>query len=263
MFFKCELKKLRQLKSMLLARIRCEHVLSVLPEQLAYKIDNCDEAAALKAAEVNLENAKKTAAEYKKKKIRTTTIVAAIISLIATAAVAILFFQASPLHTAIAIVVGTAVLTLIIHLIAKAIIKKGRAKNENEIAACEAELALAAEAFEAAKVRIEAEIQRQIAYYENLLNNPYNGIKVMIKRATVVHDDDKEYNAVCQIIWCFEHKYARSVKEAKQWIELAKHSRYVRQRLDKLNLSPCDEQHIETNANEGKDFSAEIPEAED
>lgn len=254
MFFICELRKLRQLKEALLARFRCEKILEALPSQLEPRIDGCAELAALKVAEENLEIQKKIDAENRKKRLRKTTIVAGIISLIVSIVVALLL-GASTLPTILVVVGGTVLLTLIIHLIAKAIIKKSRAKNADEILACEAELALATEAFETAKIRIEEELQAEIAHYQDLLNK----LNAMIKKNTVVHDSDKNYNTVCQIIWCFEHKYAYSVKDAKQWIARANHSKYVRARLDELTLAPQDEADIELNATEGKDYSEEIP----
>lgn len=262
MFFNCELKRLRKLKSALLARYRCERVLAALPEQLNYRIDNCEEAAELKLAEENLETQKRIDAANRKKKLRTTTLVTAIISLAATLVVALLL-SLTILPAALVVAGGTLVLTLIVHLIAKAIIKKSRAKNYNEILACEEALAYAQEAFELAKARIEEELNKQIAFYENLLNNPKTGINAKIKQFTVVHDDDKDFNTVCQIIWCFEHKYATSVKDAKQWIERSKHSQYVRFRLDQLTGLECIDQHdIESDATEGDDFSEEIPQTD-
>ena len=261
MFFCCELRKLRKLKNALLARYRCEQVLASLPDQLAYKIENCDEAVALKVAQENLENEKRIDAANKKKKLKIATIVTAIVSLVVTAVVAFLLLALKILPALLVVVGGTAVLTLVVHLIAKAIIKKSRAKNYLEIAACEDALALALADYEVAKAAIEAEYQARIAFYENLLNNPVTGINAAIKNFTVVHDDDKNYNTVCQIIWCFEHKYAYSVKEAKQWIARSKHSKYVRQRLNEMSVAPQDEKDIETDANEGQDFSANLPQA--
>ncbi len=254
MFFICELRKLRQLKAALLARFRCEKVLEALPGQLDARIEGCEELAALKVAEENLEIQKKIDAENRKKRIRKATFVAGIISLVVSIVVALLL-SLSTLPTVFIIVGGTAVLTLIVHLIAKAIIKKSRAKNADEILACEEELALATEAFEAAKIRIEEELQNEIAHYEDLLSK----LNTMIKKNTVVHNSDKNYNTVCQIIWCFEHKYAYSVKDAKQWIARANHSKYVRARLDQLSLEPQDETDIDLDATEGQDYSEEIP----
>lgn len=255
MFFWFELKKLRRLKSALLARFRCEKHLAALPDQLDFRIANCEEAAALKVAEENLENAKKIDAANRKKRIRRATFVAAVVSLLATAATALLL-SLTALLAAIVVVGGTFVLTLIIHLIAKSVVKNGRAKNEKDILACEEELTFATAAFEAAKAIIEQELQDEIAYYESILKD----INTAIQKNTVVHDSDKDYNTVCQIIWCFEHKYALSVKEAKQWIARANHSKYVRARLDQINLEPADEQDVEINATEGQDYSEEIPE---
>ena len=254
MFFMCELKKLRRLKDCLLARFRCENLLATLPGQLDSRIENCDEAAALKIAEENLELAKAIDAENRKKRIRKATTTAGIVSLIATLVVALLL-SLTTLLTVLVVVGGTVVLTLIVHLIAKSAIKKSRAKNESDILECEEALALATEAFEAAKIRIEEELQNQIAHYENLLN-PLN---TMIQKNNVVHDVDKNYNTVCQIIWCFEHKYACSVIGAKKWIARANHSKYVRSRLDQLTLVPQDEEDIDRDATEGKDYSEEIP----
>ena len=260
MFFMCELKRLRKLKASLLARYRCEHILATLPTQLSYRIDNCDEAAALKVAEENLANAKKIDAENRKKRLKKATITAAIISLVAMVVVALLL-SLTLVPAALVVVGGTALVTLFVHLIAKAVIKKRPAKNAVQIMACEEALTYAQEAFEIAKAQIEEDIARQIAFYENLLNNPYTGINAMIKNNPVVHDEDKDFNTVSQIIWCFEHKFARSVKEAKQWIERSKHCKYVRNRLDQIKLNPNDEKEVEINATEGDDFSAEIPQA--
>ena len=262
MFFLFELKRLRQLKNALLCRYQHEKALAALPAQLESRIAACEALAAIKVAEENLENEKRWDAENRKKRLKKATVTVAIISFVVTLAAALLL-SLTIIPAAIAVVGGTLILTLLVRLIAKSAIKNGPAKNQAEILACEEVIALAKENYEAEKARIEAEIEAEIAYHDDILNNPVTGINVMIQNSTVVHDADKNYKTVYQIIWCFEHKYAFSVKEAKQWIERAKHSRYVRQRLDKLNLSPCDEQHIETNANEGKDFSAEIPEAED
>ena len=262
MFFNCELKRLRKLKSALLARYRCERILATLPEQLDYRIENCEEAAELKLAEENLEAQKKIDAANKKKKLRTTTWITAIVSLAVTLLAALLL-SLTLVPAALVVVGGTLVLTLIVHLIARAIIKKSRAKNHNEILACEEALACATEAFELAKARIEEELNKQIAFYENLLNNPQTGINAKIKQFTVVHDDDKDFNTVCQIIWCFEHKYATSVKDAKQWIARSKHSQYVRFRLEQLvDLDCIDQYDIESDATEGDDFSEELPQAD-
>lgn len=255
MFFWCELKKLRRLKAALLARFRCEKHLAALPGQLEFRIANCDEAAALKAAEENLENAKKIDAANRKKRVRRTTFVTAIVSLAATVATALLLSLTTLLTVAV-VVGGTFALTLIVHLIAKAIVKKSRAKNEADILACEEELAFATAAFEAAKAIIEQELQDEIAFYEKLLKD----INATIQKNNVVHDSDKDYNTVCQIIWCIEHKYARSIKEAKQWIARANHSKYVRARLDEINLNAQDDQDVEIDATEGQDYSEEIPE---
>lgn len=252
MFFICELRKLRQLKESLLARFRCEKLLATLPDQLEPRIENCDEAAALKLAEENLENAKKADAENRKKSLRKATIIGAIISLIASVVVALLV---SSLPLVAVVIGGTVILTLIVHLIAKSIIRKSRAKNAEEILACEEALVLATEAFEAAKVRIETEFQEEIALYESILL----ALNTVIKKNTVVHDADKNYNTVCQIIWCFEHKYAYSVAGAKQWIARANHSKYVRARLDEIKLAPQDDADIDLDATEGNDYSEEIP----
>ena len=261
MFFMCELKRLRQLKTALLARYRCERMLATLPELMAYKIENCEEAAALKAAEENLKAAKNIDAANKKKRIRTATTVAAIISLVATVAAALLL-SLTLVPAALVIVGGTLVVTLIVHLIAKSVIRKSRAKNYDEIVACEEALAYAKEEFECTKAKIEEQKEKQIAYYENLLNNPCTGILAAIKRSTVVHDDDKDYNTVCQLIWCFEQKYARSVQDAKQWLERAKQSKYVHHRLDQLVLDPIDDYDIELDATDGDDFSEDVPVAD-
>ena len=256
MFFACELKKLRQLKDVLLARFRAEKILADLPAQLEPRIEACEELAALKLAEENLETQKKIDAENRKKSVRRATWWAFFLSLIASAVVAFLLgLTALPL--ALVVAGGTIVLTIIIHLIAKASAKNRRAKNADEILACEQELALAAEAFEAAKVRIEEELQTEIALYEGILI----ALNAMIKKSTVVHDSDKNYNTVCQLIWCFEHKYAYTVKDAKQWIARANHSKYVRAKLDQLNLAPQDDADIDIDATEGNDYSEEIPQA--
>ena len=255
MFFWCELKKLRLLKTALLARYRCEKHLAALPGQLEFRIANCDEAAALKVAEENLENAKKIDAANRKKRVRRATFVTAVVSLLATVATS-LVLSLPIVTTAIVVAGGTLALTLIVHLIAKSVLKNGRARNEADILACEEELASATAAFEAAKAAIEQEIQDEIAFYESLLKD----INTAIQKNTVVHDADKNYNTVCQIIWCFEHKYARSVKDAKQWIARANHSKYVRARLDELQFAPQDEQDVELDATEGQDYSEEIPE---
>ena len=252
MFFICELRKLRQLKESLLARFRCEKLLATLPDQLEPKIENCDEAAALKLAEENLENAKKADAENRKKSLRKATIIGAIISLIASVVVALLV---SSLPLVAVVIGGTVILTLIVHLIANSIIRKSRAKNADEILTCEEALVLATEAFEAAKVRIETELQEEIALYESILL----ALNAVIKKNTVVHDADKNYNTICQIIWCFEHKYAYSVAGAKQWIARANHSKYVRARLDEIKLAPQDDTEIDLDATEGNDYSEEIP----
>ena len=255
MFFWCELKKLRKLKAALLARYRCEKHLAAIPGQLDFRIANCDEAAALKVAEENLENAKRIDAANRKKRVRRATFVTAVVALLATVATSLLL-SLSALIAAIVIAGGTLVLTLIVHLIAKSVVKNGRARNEADILACEEELALATATFEAAKAIIEQELQDEIAFYESLLKD----INTAIQKNPVVHDCDKNYNTVCQIIWCIEHKYARSVKEAKQWIARANHSKYVRARLDEINLNEQDDQDVEIDATEGQDYSEEIPE---
>ena len=254
MFFMCELKKLRHLKASLLSRFRCEKLLATLPDQLEPRIENCPELAALKMAEENLEIQKEIDVENRKKRLKKATIIGAIISLILSVVVALLI---SSLPLVAVVIGGTVILTLIVHLIAKSVIRKSRAKNADEILACEEALVLATEAFESAKIMIEAQLQEEIAHYENVLKI----LNVMIKENNVVQDSDKNYNTVCQIIWCFEHKYAYSVVGAKQWIARANHSKYVRARLDEINLAPQDEAEIDLNATEGNDYSEEIPQA--
>ena len=254
MFFTCELKYLRKLKLALRSRYRCEKIIEALPNQLEPRIDNCPELAAMKLAEENLEAQKRIDAENRKKRLRRATIVGTIIALVVSVALA---FVLSSLPFLVVAVGGTVVLALIIRVISKAVIKKSRAKNADEILVCEEELLLATEAFENAKIRIEAELQEEIEGYENLLKQ----IDEIIKKNTVVHDADKNYNTVCQIIWCFEHKYARSVIAAKQWIARANHSKYVRSRLDEIKLAPQDDAEIDVNATEGNDYSEEIPQS--
>ena len=262
MFFLFELKRLRQLRNALLCRYQHEKALAALPAQLESRIAACEELAAIKVAEENLENEKRWDAQNRKKRLKNTTVVAVIISLVATLAAAFLL-SLTIIPAAITVVCGTLILTLLVHLIAKSAIKNGRAKNQAKILACEEAITLAKEDFEAAKARIEAEIEAEIAYHDDLLNNPVTGINVMIQNSNVVHDADKNYKTVYQIIWCFEHKYAFSVKEAKQWIERAKHSRYVRQRLNQLDLAPCNEQSIDANAGAEKDFATIILQVEE
>lgn len=262
MFFLFELKRLRQLRNALLCRYQHEKALAALPAQLESRIAACEELAAIKVAEENLENEKRWDAQNRKKRLKNTTVVAVIISLVATLAAAFLL-SLTIIPAAITVVCGTLILTLLVHLIAKSAIKNGRAKNQAKILACEEAITLAKEDFEAAKARIEAEIEAEIAYHDDILNNPVTGINVMIQNSNVVHDADKNYKTVYQIIWCFEHKYAFSVKEAKQWIERAKHSRYVRQRLNQLDLAPCNEQSIDANAGAEKDFTTIILQVEE
>ncbi len=262
MFFLFELKRLRQLRNALLCRYQHEKALAALPAQLESRIAACEELAAIKVAEENLENEKSWDAQNRKKRLKNTTVVAVIISLVATLAAAFLL-SLTIIPAAITVVCGTLILTLLVHLIAKSAIKNGRAKNQAKILACEEAITLAKENFEAAKARIEAEIEAEIAYHDDILNNPVTGINVMIQNSNVVHDADKNYKTVYQIIWCFEHKYAFSVKEAKQWIEHAKYSRYMRQRLNQLDLAPCNEQSIDANAGAEKDFATIILQVEE
>ena len=70
MFFSCELQKLRQLKTYLLASARCEKILNSLPGQLESRIENCPELAELKAAEENLKIQKEWDANNRKKRTR-------------------------------------------------------------------------------------------------------------------------------------------------------------------------------------------------
>lgn len=256
MFFSCELQKLRQLKTYLLASARCEKILNSLPGQLESRIENCPELAELKAAEENLKIQKEWDANNRKKRTRTATVVAAFVSLAVTIAAALLL-SLPAIPTILMIVGGTLVLTVIIHLIAKSAIRNGRAKNQDKITACEEELTFANAAFESAKQLIETELQEEIAQYEKRLEQ----LKAAIKNSDVVHDSDKNYNTVCQIIWCIEHKYAYGIISAKQWIARANHSKYVRGKLDQISLNPQDEADIDLNATEGKDYSAEIPQA--
>ena len=262
MFFLFELKRLRQLRNALLCRYQHEKALAALPAQLESRIAACEELAAIKVAEEDLENEKRWDAQNRKKRLKNTTVVAVIISLVATLAAAFLL-SLTIIPAAITVVCGTLILTLLVHLIAKSAIKNGRAKNQAKILACEEAITLAKENFEATKARIEAEIEAEIAYHDDILNNPVTGINVMIQNSNVVHDADKNYKTVYQIIWCFEHKYAFSVKEAKQWIERAKYSRYVRQRLNQLDLAPCNEQSIDANAGAEKDFTTIILQVEE
>ena len=259
MFFICELKKLRKLKNALLARHRCEQVLAALPDQLEYKIANCKEVAEIKAAQEKLNKAKELDAFTRRKNLANATLLAAIISLIVTAAVSFLVLALQLLPAIVVVLGGTALVTLLVHLIAKAKIKKRPAKNQLEIDTCEQALAQAKADYEVAKALLTAEYQARVAFYENLLNNPSTGIIAAIKRNPVVHDDDKNYNTVSQIIWCFEHKYARSVKEAKKWIATSKHDRYVRERLVEINDAAQREKIVACNAKEGAIYTEKLP----
>ena len=95
-------------------------------EKIYYGILGGKNEEALKAAEENLEIQKKLDIENRKKRLRKATTVAGILSLIASIAVALLL-ALSTLPTILIVVGGTFVLTLIIRLIAKGIIKKSRA----------------------------------------------------------------------------------------------------------------------------------------
>ena len=243
MFFACELKKLRRLKSALLAQYRCEKILANLSEELEPKIEACEELAALKLAEENLEAQKNIDLKDKKKKLRRVTWTVGIIALIASAAVSLLL-SLTLIPTVLVIVGGTFIPTLIAALIAKSVIKKKPAKNADEIAACEEEFAIAMIAFEAAKIIIEDQLQVEIAYYENVLKV----LGAMIQMSTVVADEDKNYNTVCQIIWCFEHKHAYTVKEAKRWIACANHNKRVREKLAESETIPQEEESINLEA---------------
>ena len=243
MFFACELKKLRRLKSALLAQYRCEKILANLSEELEPRIEACEELAALKLAEENLEAQKNIDLKDKKKKLRRVTWTVGIIALIASAAVSLLL-SLTLIPTVLIIVGGTFIPTLIATLIAKSVIKKKPAKNADEIAACEEEFAIAMIAFEAAKIIIEDQLQVEIAYYENVLKV----LGAMIQMSTVVADEDKNYNTVCQIIWCFEHKHAYTVKEAKRWIACANHNKRVREKLAESETIPQEEESINLEA---------------
>ena len=243
MFFACELKKLRRLKSALLAQYRCEKILANLSKELEPRIEACEELAALKLAEENLEAQKNIDLKDKKKKLRRVTWTVGIIALIASAAVSLLL-SLTLIPTVLIIVGGTFIPTLIATLIAKSVIKKKPAKNADEIAACEEEFAIAMIAFEAAKIIIEDQLQVEIAYYENVLKV----LDAMIQMSTVVADEDKNYNTVCQIIWCFEHKHAYTVKEAKRWIACANHNKRVREKLAESETIPQEEEAINLEA---------------
>ena len=243
MFFACELKKLRRLKSALLAQYRCEKILANLSEELEPRIEACEELAALKLAEENLEAQKNIDLKDKKKKLRRVTWTVGIIALIASAAVSLLL-SLTLIPTVLIIVGGTFIPTLITTLIAKSVIKKKPAKNADEIVACEEEFAIAMIAFEAAKIIIEDQLQVEIAYYENVLKV----LGAMIQMSTVVADEDKNYNTVCQIIWCFEHKHAYTVKEAKRWIACANHNKRVREKLAESETIPQEEEAINLEA---------------
>ena len=243
MFFACELKKLRRLKSALLAQYRCEKILANLSEELEPRIEACEELAALKLAEENLEAQKNIDLKDKKKKLRRVTWTVGIIALIASAAVSLLL-SLTLIPSVLIIVGGTFIPTLIATLIAKSVIKKKTAKNADEIAACEEEFAIAMIAFEAAKIIIEDQLQVEIAYYENVLKV----LGAMIQMSTVVADEDKNYNTVCQIIWCFEHKHAYTVKEAKRWIACANHNKRVREKLAESETIPQEEESINLEA---------------
>lgn len=243
MFFACELKKLRRLKSALLAQYRCEKILANLSEELEPRIEACEELAALKLAEENLEAQKNIDLKDKKKKLRRVTWTVGIIALIASAAVSLLL-SLTLIPTVLIIVGGTFIPTLIATLIAKSVIKKKPAKNADEIAACEEEFAIAMIAFEAAKIIIEDQLQVEIAYYENVLKV----LGAMIQMSTVVADEDKNYNTVCQIIWCFEHKHAYTVREAKRWIACANHNKRVREKLAESETIPQEEESINLEA---------------
>ena len=243
MFFTCELRKLRRLKSALLAKYRCEKILSALPDELEPRIEAAEELTALKLAEENLEAQKNIDIKNKKKSIGRVTWTVGIIALIASAAISLLL-SLPLIPTALIIVCGTFIPTLIANLIAKSVIKKKPAKNADEIATCEQEFAIAMIAFEAAKIIIEDQLQVEIAYYENVLKV----LGAMIQMSTVVADEDKNYNTVCQIIWCFEHKHAYTVREAKRWIACANHNKRVREKLAESETIPQEEESINLEA---------------
>ena len=138
MFFICELKKLRQLKTSLLARFRCEKKLAYLPTQLEPRIEACEELAALKVAEENLEEQRRIDAKNRKKRLRRATWIAFFLSLIASG-IAVLLLSLTLVPALLVVVGATALVTLIVRLIAKSAIKKGPAKNADAIAACEEE----------------------------------------------------------------------------------------------------------------------------
>ena len=239
MFFTCELRKLRRLKSALLAKYRCEKILSALPDELDPRIEAAEELTALKLAEENLEAQKNIDTKNKKKSIGRVTWTVGIIALIASAAISLLL-SLTLIPTALIIVCGTFIPTLIANLIAKSVIKKKPAKNADEIVACEQEFAIAMVAFEAAKIIIEDQLQVEIAYYENVLRI----LTTMIQMNTVVSDDDKNYNTVCQIIWCFEHKHAYTVREAKLWIACANHNKRIHEKLEACAAIPQNDESI-------------------
>ena len=239
MFFVCELKKLRRLRSELLAQYRCEKILANLPGQLEPRIEACEELAALKIAEENLAAQKKIDADDKKKQLRRATWIAGIISLVVSVIVTLLL-SLTTIPAVLTVVGATFVLTLIARLIAKAKIKKRPAKNAEEIAKCEDDYAIALVDFEAAKIIIEDQLQVEIAYYQNVLNV----LNAMIELNSVVPESDKNYNTVCQIIWCFEHKHAYCVKEARTWIECANHNKRVRQKLAECGSLPQEDEPV-------------------
>ena len=239
MFFVCELKKLRRLRSELLAQYRCEKILANLPCQLEPRIEACEELAALKIAEENLAAQKKIDADDKKKQLRRATWIAGIISLVVSVIVTLLL-SLTTIPAVLTVVGATFVLTLIARLIAKAKIKKRPAKNAEEIAKCEDDYAIAIVDFEAAKIIIEDQLQVEITYYQNVLNV----LNAMIELNSVVPESDKNYNTVCQIIWCFEHKHAYCVKEARTWIECTNHNKRVRQKLAECGSLPQDDEPV-------------------
>ena len=239
MFFVCELKKLRRLKAALLAQYRCEKILANLPNQLEPRIEECEELAALKIAEENLETQKKIDAKSRKKQLRRATWIAGIISLVVSVIVTLLL-SLTTIPAVLTVVGATFVLTLIARLIAKAKIKKRPAKNAEELAKCEDDYAIALVDFEAAKIIIEDHLQEEIAYYENVLNV----LNAIIKLSSVVPESDKNYNTVCQLIWCFEHKHAYCVKEARTWIACANYNKRVRQQLAECGSLPQDDEPV-------------------
>ncbi|MBE6699692.1 MAG: hypothetical protein E7584_05595 [Ruminococcaceae bacterium] len=121
---------------------------------------------------------------------------------------------------------------LVIYIIMRSIISKSNPPKTSMVRLCENAYKKAKAAYENIKPEIKKEVEEELECCKEILAD--QNIKNQIKNSTILHDSDKNLPTVAKIIWCFEKKYASSVKEAKQWLVRTENNQTVQQQLNAL-----------------------------